>query len=289
MTDTIEQMLAQAFELIEDEDLAGAQRILKPLIEADRNNADVWWLYAHAISDPETAHIALQNVLRIDKDYPEAQSLLNTLEASLPSSSIGEKTQEAPFSLPEMPATLPGFGGSEEDDLEDIEPEEDRRRTILISLAIMVIIFVVVVFMLLQNSTNRNGTPTETPTEQIQNTSVPVQQIGEYAILHQALSTFDVPDQGIFIQNTSVGNTLVVEVCEDDRRQARQTLPLVLDILANQSAAIEDGIDAIATRIQSCGTGEAWMFVGVPLQTAVDYTNGTIESADFQAAWKPVE
>ncbi|MBZ0304653.1 MAG: hypothetical protein K8I82_01170, partial [Anaerolineae bacterium] len=76
MNDTTEQVLDRAFELIEDGRLEDAQRLLKPLIDADRNNPDVWWLYAHAVTDPEAAQIALQNVLRLDKDYPEAQTLL---------------------------------------------------------------------------------------------------------------------------------------------------------------------------------------------------------------------
>src|SRR5262245_41963233 len=72
--------LQRAYELIEVDQLDEARAILEPIVTSEQNNADAWWLYAHSVYDPEEARRALQNVLRIDPDYPEASSLLIMLD-----------------------------------------------------------------------------------------------------------------------------------------------------------------------------------------------------------------
>jgi hypothetical protein len=285
MSDTTEYVLARVFDLIEAEQLTEAQQLLKPLIESDRNNADVWWLYAHAVTDPETAQIALQNVLRIDKEYPEAQSLLRTLEATLPGGRPDSSHKE-PFDLPNLPATLPDFPVTESEDDEDDEEGESRQR-FLVPVVIMILILVIVV-LLLQNPSG-GGTSATPVADQLTNTPLPVQAVGGYEAIYQALSAFTLPDEAVSVETTSLGNTLIVTVCEADRRQARQTLPLILDALANQVESISGDIETVASMIQNCDTGEAWIAVGVPRQVAVDYAEGNLAIADFQAAWQPVE
>lgn len=290
MSDTTEYVLAKAFDLIEAERLTEAQQLLKPLIESDRNDADVWWLYAHAVTDPETAHIALQNVLRIDKDYPEAKSLLQTLETNLPTDALDTRTdQQMPFDVPNLPATLPGLPGMEENDLKDNETGRSLR-SILIPAAIMGVVLVVVIIMLLQNPAGTTDTSGMTPrASQILNTSVPAQDSSEYAAVYTSMAAFNLPEQAVSLESTSIGNMLVVTVCESDRRQARQTLPLALDTLASNIESINGEFDAIGSRVQNCDTGEAWMGVGVSRQLASDFSSGKLETADFQAAWQPIE
>jgi hypothetical protein len=83
MTDATQ--LQQAYDLIEADKLDEARAILEPIVAEEKDNADAWWLYAHAVNEPDIARGALQNVLRIDPNYPEANSLLTMLEQEVAS------------------------------------------------------------------------------------------------------------------------------------------------------------------------------------------------------------
>lgn len=72
--------LSKAYRLIEADELGAALAVLEPLVEAEPDNADAWWLYAHAVSDTFAARRALDQVLRIDPNYPGAAELLQQLE-----------------------------------------------------------------------------------------------------------------------------------------------------------------------------------------------------------------
>ena len=105
-----EVRLKQAFELIEADQLDKAEELLKPLLQSDKDNPDVWWLYAHAVQNEDAARSALYTVLKLDKHYPEAADLLAQLETKS-SSSISDL-------LPEAPLSEPSFLPSLEPDLE---------------------------------------------------------------------------------------------------------------------------------------------------------------------------
>lgn len=83
MSDVTNPELARAYDLIEADDLEKARVILDSYLETHRNDADGWWLYAHAVADPMEAQNALRNVLRIDPDYPGAKDLLSESEQIL--------------------------------------------------------------------------------------------------------------------------------------------------------------------------------------------------------------
>ena len=53
MSEANEEALEQAYELIEADKLAEAEALLKPVLERDPDNIDAWWLYAHAVRDPD--------------------------------------------------------------------------------------------------------------------------------------------------------------------------------------------------------------------------------------------
>jgi hypothetical protein len=97
-------VLTRAYQLIEDEQHAAARQLLQPLVTTQPNNADAWWLLAHAVDDPPSARVALQNVLRIDPNYSGAQMLLATLEQTYPAAML----TQPPAALPlESPASAP--------------------------------------------------------------------------------------------------------------------------------------------------------------------------------------
>ncbi len=111
MNQNIDNALKQAFGLIEAGNLEDAKALLRPILEIEKDNADVWWLYSHAVTDSETARLALNNVLRIDPNYPDARDLLNQLEAQQetgPTDDILEMEKDPVF-IPAMPSSIPGI------------------------------------------------------------------------------------------------------------------------------------------------------------------------------------
>lgn len=82
-----QQQLAQAYELIKQEQVDEALGILKPITVAEPDNVDAWWLLANAAGEPREARIALINVLKIDPNYSkasDAQELLDKLNDMYP-------------------------------------------------------------------------------------------------------------------------------------------------------------------------------------------------------------
>lgn len=116
MNDATSRALEQAFENIEAGRPDDAIPLLEPIVADDPDNLDAWWMLVHALSDPQAARRALNNVLRLDPDYPGAAALLDTLNEKYPAPrirpveavSVPETMPEAPSGLPEpAPATPP--------------------------------------------------------------------------------------------------------------------------------------------------------------------------------------
>lgn len=76
--------LEKAFELINKDRLDEALSILRPITQADPDNADAWWLTANAASEPRDARQALVNLLKLNPKYPKARQLLDQLNEMYP-------------------------------------------------------------------------------------------------------------------------------------------------------------------------------------------------------------
>lgn len=111
MNQNIEVALKQAFSLIEAGNPEDAKALLRPILETEKDNADVWWLYSHAVTDAETARLALNNVLRIEPDYPDARDLLNQLETQQNTEQDDGilDIDKDPVFIPAMPSSIPGI------------------------------------------------------------------------------------------------------------------------------------------------------------------------------------
>ena len=83
MTDEYQQKLEQAFDLIREERFEDAQLVLQPII-LSRPDADAWWLWANAVSEPEDARHALSKVLEIDPNHAQAREFMTGLESVYP-------------------------------------------------------------------------------------------------------------------------------------------------------------------------------------------------------------
>ena len=61
MSDTSNGILQRAYTHIENDEPEKAQEILAPLLQDDANNAHLWWVYTHAVSDASIGQAALAN------------------------------------------------------------------------------------------------------------------------------------------------------------------------------------------------------------------------------------
>lgn len=113
MTDPNEGKLQQVYELIQQGRLDEAKEILQPILQADSPNADAWWLWANAVSEPEDAREALKKVLLYAPGHAEARQLLARLDELYPP-------------VPEAEASYFGFGETDEE-LEGLSDDFDEQ------------------------------------------------------------------------------------------------------------------------------------------------------------------
>jgi hypothetical protein len=173
MSDAPDQALSQAFQLVEDGKNEEAIAILQPLLDRDPDNADAWWILSYAVSDPQKARNALNQVLRIDRNYPGARDMLAQLDEKFPV--FGETTpritrlekQDVP-PPPEPPEPIierarPAGATTETPAVRPTAaaPAPSRRSPLpLVLLAVAAIVIIVALLLLL----NQPGTPPATPT-----------------------------------------------------------------------------------------------------------------------------
>jgi hypothetical protein len=302
--------LTQAYELIEAEKLDDARAILKPILDTDRDNPDAWWLYAHAVTDSESARVALSNVLRIDSEYPEAAELLRTLEEKSPSDQAMESQREPSF-LPAVPASLPDLpeGYDFPDDMESSEEFDGEAASepifkkpafliAVIAVLLILAIIIVVVRPFGGNSNSSNPTVVEQATLPPATASGTTQTIptlksqsaeDPFAALKTALAAFTLADNGINITNTDLGNTLLVSVCSSAGREMRALLPQVMDTLAKANESYTGQADAVGVRMMDCQAQASLLTIGVPLSDITAYNSGSLSEQDFEAHWKPIQ
>jgi len=83
MRDT-NQQLQQAYEAIKAGRKQEGVSILLPILKADSDNANAWWLMANALREPDDIREALENVLRLRPSHDKAQQMLDKLNARYP-------------------------------------------------------------------------------------------------------------------------------------------------------------------------------------------------------------
>jgi hypothetical protein len=124
MSDFHGETLVRAYELIEAGSPEEALTLLRPILDAEPDNADAWWIYAHAVSDPEEARRALGNVLSLDPGYPEAAELLASLNEQYP-------IVEAPTEPVEDTADIIPLAGAPIDEPEFLPPPPEHYEPVI--------------------------------------------------------------------------------------------------------------------------------------------------------------
>lgn len=225
MSDETKGALSQAFEAIEAGDLDAARGILEPILEVEPDNADAWWVYSHALTDPEQAQTALENVVRINPNYPQAAELLNTLRQRLPRQTQRPTVVSAPSDLPlaeepdfdlestppsgMRPVTTAAVGST----TTTVTNEEEPRRS-WIPLVAGILLVGVIAALLLSILSQQGGTPTPTSAAVSQATlalETPMQfTLTDEASLATAEATQ--PEQGVDFVPEGVGVETTDEV-----------------------------------------------------------------------------
>jgi hypothetical protein len=79
-----ENVLQEAVDLIKNGNRPEARRILVATLQADPNNAQAWWLFAHAAPTKEMAVVALRELHRLMPDNPRVKEVLLKLGGEIP-------------------------------------------------------------------------------------------------------------------------------------------------------------------------------------------------------------
>ena len=83
---TTRQQLQAAYQQLKSGEKAQAVAVLKPIVRADHDNADAWWLLANALEAPDKQRKALHRALELRPDHAKAEQMLADLDAQhLPS------------------------------------------------------------------------------------------------------------------------------------------------------------------------------------------------------------
>jgi hypothetical protein len=187
MSDMTGDSLSKAYKLIEADELGAARAILEPIVVESPDNVDAWWLYAHAVSDPAEARRAIDNVLRLDPNYPGAAELSSSLEsvATTPATPASVPVISKLSTQPTVPVAVPATSSDEEDLPEEDMPvmdedEEDGGGSLVRPIAIAAIAVAAALLALVFLLPAIMGTPTVTPTPSslVQNPTLPSQTAG---------------------------------------------------------------------------------------------------------------
>lgn len=317
-----DQILSQAFALIESNKQGEAKTLLQPLLDGEKDNPDVWWVYAHAVSDADEARDALNTVLLLEPNYPGATDLLQTLRSRAPDSGSIARPKSLPSSLPEsgdiddidfesLDDSLGDADDWDDEFLEDDEPESRPKRPrylrILVPLIVIVIIVAFAAILLMNPTPSASPAPSATPTVSGQSsppTDAPPTPTVSPAITEEttgtsqsadatdfdafesAFSAFNVPNDGIEMLTTGLGDTLVVTICYPEGATSDDVLLDAMRTLASQSNNVGDDVDAMAINIYDCEQDATPRIIAVTVNEAQSYLNGEIDDRAYQDLWK---
>ena len=313
------QSLSQAYEMIEAAQLDEARSALKTILDNEQDNADAWWLYAHAVTDPDTARLALNNVLRLDPGYPDAAELLETLEAQASGRNIDFEDENNLGTLPPAPATLPDMSSPEleGEDWDAFDGEDERvpfwRRPAFLLAAGLILFLIIAAVVILSppGQSQQQNTPTtivqevEFPTEspniidvsptievnpQQTESSMNVGAGDErFDTLRQSLSTFQMPDDAIFSEVTQLGNTIVVRLCTEPGPTLRATVKQAMAIISQDVNSFLMDEDAVGVQMIDCAANNTLLTLVTKASDFTDYANGSLTEEEFQSRWISVE
>jgi hypothetical protein len=310
MAEQTNDILTRAYELIESDKLPEAEALLKPILEKETFNADAWWLYAHAVSDPEVARSALNQVLKLDPDYDGAENLLASLD-------FIDIQPASPATLPQLPdeidleaddvseiiAPIGLKSLSQESVLPETEPalNEDKPskrggRSFPMAVVLLAILVLLIIAIVLVNPFG-NAPADLTPTDTVGQLSGPV--ISSNVLpsvtaldptvensIATALANLSVVSNSIGVRTTDLGNTAFAGICTSNGEAMRNALREGMNALATAAEGVET--DAVGIMLVDCEAEVFLRAIAVPTETAKAFSAGLINEAEYSGQWVAV-
>ncbi len=289
MNDATEQKLMHAYELIEAGNLEQAKTLLMPILAGDKNNADAWWIYSHAVTDPQSAKEALDNVLRIDRDYSGARELRDQLAVQLVDNITGTQVP-VPIASAGRVATPPPVIEQTADDKDD----DGGFNLLRILLIAAVFIIIAVVGILLAQS---NQPPVDVVTVQATSDSsmqaaatdaLPEQNSASSAVLVLLNTAITEADATPFGTGAVVeGDLAVANICGAQGAVIGRIVDALKLALGRVSTAFSSDIQRVGIRVFDCT--ESSEVVRVQIDTDVvsanAYANDGLTDTEFADRW----
>lgn len=313
--------LQEAFELIEKGDLNNARQLLNPLRNRMQNDPDFWWVYAHAVETQDEGREAIQQLRQLDNAYPG----LETLERRLDTVPRPKMLPPSPASIPD----LPGDDFDDDFDFTDDEkePSSNRVRNIVIALvavAVIVLFAILALPRLVAPSSeptavanlNPSAEPiiptvaTDEMTEEatIESTPLPteisldVEATSEVAVeatevsaqstsdlLSADLSAFQVPDGGIQLGATALGESVIIDLCTTLGPASTTAIVGIIDTIASADLAIPNNTQALVFSVKDCVSDIALIVLGLDVSDVTSYIGGDTSRAQLLQAMQRID
>ncbi|MCY3781712.1 MAG: hypothetical protein OXG78_15465 [Chloroflexi bacterium] len=105
----------------------------------------------------------------------------------------------------------------------------------------------------------------------------------------ESISAFEIIQQSSGIENTALGDTLVLQLCAVPGREFNERLNGVMNAVVELAADIPEGIDAVAAGLLNCpDPNSSLRVIGVAVAAIQNYASEEINTKDFQRAWQPL-
>jgi hypothetical protein len=307
MGSTNENALARAFQLIEEDQLVEAREIIQSVLVDDSENPDAWWIYAHAVEDPNEARRALNRVADIDPAYP---GLAELLAFYADSSSMDLEDED----------TFGDFDSLDDTDFDELEDDESDSRPWLRRLVILAVILLLAFIGLLilggglgrqssdpiatdvaQQPTNEplvflppedGNQPTEetsSTNDEDSNEEITAEP-QTVSVLSAIFEDYQLADDTLESTVTQLGTTQVVLLCVgQDFSSLRDMVQTGLLRLSENLDIIDLDTEAIAVRVDDCEANEPLLFIGSTVDDAALFADGELSTAEFVGQWTALD
>lgn len=103
------------------------------------------------------------------------------------------------------------------------------------------------------------------------------------------ITEFDINRPSSGVENTSLGETLVLQLCAIPGREFNERLNQVMNAVVSLADTIPEGLDAVAAGLLNCPDPNASLrIIGVAVEAIKGYAEEEIDEKDFQRAWQPL-
>ena len=105
----------------------------------------------------------------------------------------------------------------------------------------------------------------------------------------ESISDFEIDHGASATRDTSLGRTIVVQVCAVPGREFNTRLSQVINAMVDLADELPDETDAVAAGLLNCDDESANLrIIGVSVEIVRQFQNQDIDAKEFQRAWQPL-